>query len=100
MLTSAILLKQSVGDIIVNSGPVGVVVLLTVTVLSVVSWAITLDKARVFRRGRRQTKRFLRILPRDFSIFEAEDYARGSERSSLARLSSKPPRRSRATWRS
>jgi biopolymer transport protein TolQ len=86
MLTSAILLKQNVGDIIVNSGPVGVVVLLTVTVLSVVSWAITLDKARAFKKSRRQTKRFLRMLPRDFSIFEAEDYTRGSERSSLARL--------------
>jgi biopolymer transport protein TolQ len=86
MLTSAILLKQSVGDIIVNSGALGIAVLLVILLLSVVSWAITLDKARAFRRSARHTRRFLRILPRDFSILEARQYARGSERSSLARI--------------
>ncbi len=86
MLTSAVILKQNVGDIIVGSGTLGVTVLLGITFLSVVSWAITIDKARAFRRARRQTKRFLRILPHDFSIFEAGQYVRGSEQSSLARL--------------
>ena len=86
MLISAILLRQSVGDIIVNSGVLGVTVLLVIVVLSVVSWAITFDKLRALRRSGRQTKRFLKILPRDFSILEARQYARGSERSSLARI--------------
>jgi biopolymer transport protein TolQ len=86
MLTCAILLRQNVGDIILNSGALGITVLLIITFLSVVSWAITLDKARVFKRGERQTKRFLRLLPRDFSILEASQYTRGSEHASLARI--------------
>jgi biopolymer transport protein TolQ len=86
MLTSAILLKQTVGDIIVNSGAVGNTVLLIITGLSIVSWAITFDKLRSFRVSRRQTRRFLRILPHDFSILEADRYVRGSQRSGLARL--------------
>jgi biopolymer transport protein TolQ len=86
MLISAILLRQSVGDIIVNSGALGVTVLLIIVLLSVVSWAITLDKMRTLRRSARHTKRFLRMLPHDFSILEARQYARGSERSSLARM--------------
>jgi len=86
MLTSAILLKQTVGDIIVNSGAVGVTVLFIITLLSIISWAITFDKVRTFRRNRRQTRRFLRMLPRDFSILETDRYVRGNQRSSLARL--------------
>jgi len=86
MLTSAILLKQTVGDIIVDSGTVGTTVLFIITVLSVISWAITFDKLRIFRRNRRQTRRFLKALPPDFSILEPERYVRGSERSTLARL--------------
>jgi biopolymer transport protein TolQ len=86
MLTSAVLLKQNVGDIIVDSGTVGVAVLLIITFLSVVSWAITIDKARALKRSARQTKRFLKRLPPDFSILEASHYARGLERSSLARI--------------
>ena len=86
MLSSTILLKQNVGDIIVNSGPLGVGVLLTILVLSIVSWGITIDKARAFKRSTRQGKRLLKMLPRDFSILEAAHYARGSERSGLARI--------------
>jgi biopolymer transport protein TolQ len=86
MLTSAILLKQTVGDIIVNSGAVGVTVLFIITLLSVISWAITFDKVRTFRRSKRQTRRFLKMLPRDFSILETDRYVRGNQRSSLARL--------------
>jgi len=86
MLTSAILLKQTVGDIIVNSGAVGVTVLFIITLLSMISWAITFDKVRTFRRNKRQTRRFLKMLPRDFSILETDRYVRGNQRSSLARL--------------
>jgi len=86
MLTSAILLKQNVGDIIVDSGTVGVLVLAIITFLSVVSWAITIDKARAFKKRTRQNRRFLRLVPRDFSILEADHYTRGCEGSSLARL--------------
>jgi len=86
MLTSAVLLKQNVGDIIVDSGTVGVTVLLIITFLSVVSWAITLDKVRALKRSARQTRGFLKRLPSDFSILEAGHYARGAERSSLARI--------------
>jgi biopolymer transport protein TolQ len=86
MLSSTILLKQSVGDIIVNSGPLGVGVLLTILVLSVVSWGITIDKARAFKKSSLQGRRLLKMLPQDFSILEAAHYARGSERSGLARI--------------
>jgi biopolymer transport protein TolQ len=86
MLTSAVLLKQNVGDIIVDSGTVGVLVLAIITFLSVVSWAITIDKARALKRSARQTKHFLKRLPADFSILEAGHWARGAERSSLARI--------------
>jgi biopolymer transport protein TolQ len=86
MLTSAVLLKQNVGDIIVDSGTVGILVLAIITFLSVVSWAITFDKVRASKRRQRQNRRFLRMLPRDFSILEADHYARGCQGSSLAGL--------------
>jgi biopolymer transport protein TolQ len=86
MLTSAILLRQTVGDIIVGSGTVGTTVLFIITVLSVISWAITFDKVRGYRRNKQQTRRFLRMLPRDFSIMDAEHHVRGCRHSSLARL--------------
>ncbi|MFH1218844.1 MAG: MotA/TolQ/ExbB proton channel family protein [Candidatus Eisenbacteria bacterium] len=86
MLTFGVLLKINVGDMIVGSGTVGGTVLAVITVLSIISWAITIDKARVFRRGSRQTKSFLRILPRDFSVLEANYHVRGTQHSGLAHL--------------
>jgi biopolymer transport protein TolQ len=86
MIKLAILLNSGIGDIIVNAGIVAKVVLAILTVLSIVSWSIAIDKIRAFRRSRRQTEKFLRLLPQDFSIFEAARYGRHSKASRLPHL--------------
>jgi biopolymer transport protein TolQ len=82
----AVLLKSGVGDIIVGAGIVARLVLAVLVVLSIISWAIAIDKFRAFRRSGRHTKRFLSLLPRDFSIFEASRHGRGFQDSNLPRL--------------
>ena len=86
IINLAILLKSGIGDIIVNAGIVAKVVLAILTILSVVSWSIAIDKIRSFRRSARQTERFLQQLPVDFSIFEAARYGRHSKESRLPHL--------------
>lgn len=81
-----VILNAGIGSILVNSGIVAKVVLAILTVLSVVSWAIAIDKIRSFRRARRHTDRFLQLLPSDFSIFEAARYGRHSRESRLPHL--------------
>jgi biopolymer transport protein TolQ len=86
MIKLAILLNSGIGDILVNAGIVAKVVLAILTVLSIVSWSIAIDKIRSFRRSARQTEKFLRLLPSDFSIFEAARYGRQSKESRLPHL--------------
>lgn len=81
-----ILLKSGVGDIIFHSGIVAKLVLAILTVLSIISWSIAIDKFRQFRRCERHTRRFLMMLPRDFSIFEASRHGRGFHDSNLPHL--------------
>jgi biopolymer transport protein TolQ len=81
-----ILLSSGIGDIIIHAGIVAKLVLTILIVLSAISWAIAIDKFRAFRRSERQTRRFLMLLPRDFSIFEAARYGRGFHESPLPRL--------------
>jgi biopolymer transport protein TolQ len=82
----AILLKSGIGDIIVHSGIVAKLVLCILTGLSVISWTIAIDKFRAFRRVEKHTRRFLLLLPRDFSIFEAARHGRGYHDSNLPHL--------------
>lgn len=82
----AILLKSGIGDIIFHSGIVAKLVLAILTVLSVISWSIAIDKFRQFRRCERHTRRFLMLLPKDFSIFEASRHGRGFHDSNLPHL--------------
>jgi biopolymer transport protein TolQ len=86
MIKLAILLNSGIGDILVNAGLVAKVVLAILTVLSIVSWSIAIDKIRAFRRSARQTEKFLKLLPTDFSIFEAARYGRQAKESRLPHL--------------
>jgi biopolymer transport protein TolQ len=86
IISFTILLKSGIGDIVVNAGVVAKVVLAILTVLSIVSWSIAVDKIRSFRKSARQTEKFLRTLPADFSIFEAARYGRHSKESRLPHL--------------
>ena len=52
-------LKNGVGDIVLNAGPMVQFVLLILIIFSVVSWAIIFDKFRVLRRADRESKEFL-----------------------------------------
>jgi biopolymer transport protein TolQ len=79
-------MNSGIGGIIVNAGIVAKIVLAILTVLSIVSWSIAIDKIRSLRRSARQTEKFLQLLPGDFSIFEAARYGRHSRESRLPRL--------------
>jgi biopolymer transport protein TolQ len=85
-LNLAIILRSGIGDIILGSGLVAKLVLTILLGLSVISWAIAIDKIRSFRRCARQTRRFLGLLPPDFSVFEAARYSRGFGSSNLPHL--------------
>ncbi len=78
--------RPGVGDIILNSGLVATVVLLVLAVLSMISWAIAIDKFRRLKRNARLNKGFMAGLPREFSVFQAKRYVSGSKDSSLARI--------------
>jgi biopolymer transport protein TolQ len=76
--------KPGVGDIIVSSGLVAKIVLVVLAVLSIISWAIAIDKFRRFKRNTWLNRKFLAGLPREFSVFEAKRYVRGFNGSNLA----------------
>ena len=82
----SVLCSSGVGDIILGAGLVAKVVLLILTGLSAISWAIAITKIKAFRRSEEQTRRFLATLPRDFSIFEAGRHGRGFGASNLPHL--------------
>jgi len=78
--------KPGVGDIILNSGLVATIVLLILAVLSMISWAIAIDKFRRLRSNAALNKGFLAGLPREFSVFEARRYVEKYKSSSLGRI--------------
>jgi biopolymer transport protein TolQ len=81
-----ILLSAGVGDILVNAGIVAKVVLTILTVLSVISWAIAIDKMRTLKRVGRQNGSVLRLLPRDLSIVDSITVARRFPDAGLSKL--------------
>ncbi len=66
-----LLLVSSVSTIIVNSGIVAKTILAILTVLSIVSWAITIDKIGAYAKCKRDTRGFIKQLSPNRSIFEA-----------------------------
>jgi len=86
ILSVLITSKPGVGDIVLNSGIVATIVLLILATLSMISWAIAIDKFRRLKKNARLNKGFLAGLPREFSVFEAKRYIKNYENSSLARI--------------
>ena len=86
ILSVLITSKPGVGDIILNSGIVATIVLLILATLSMISWAIAIDKFRRLKKNTSLNKGFLARLPREFSVFEAKRYIKDCKDSSLARI--------------
>ncbi|MFQ5604581.1 MAG: MotA/TolQ/ExbB proton channel family protein [bacterium] len=68
------ILSRNVLDLIINSGIVAKIVLAILLLFSIISWGIILDKLRVLRRLRKESRTFLRLFqqhkgPRE--IFQA-----------------------------
>ena len=61
-------ISGKLSDVIFHGGTVGNGILLILTVLSVVSWTIMIEKFRFFRRSRRETGRFLDLFATEHSL--------------------------------
>ncbi len=61
-------ISGKLSDVIFHGGTVGNGILLILTVLSVVSWTIMIEKFRFFRRSRRETGRFLELFDSERSL--------------------------------
>ncbi len=81
-----LILSTNIGGIITGSGSLAKLILIILTVLSIISWAVAFDKIRMFKRCERDTTDFLRRLPDDFSIFDAKHYSSFCRNSNLPRL--------------
>ena len=53
-------ISQNVWDLVLNAGIVAKIVLGILLLFSLISWAIILDKLRVFRRLRKDSEQFLK----------------------------------------
>ena len=61
-------ISGKLSDVIFHGGTVGNGILLILTVLSVVSWTIMIEKFRFFRRSRKETGRFLAFFASERSL--------------------------------
>ncbi len=82
----AFILNANVGSIISGSGTVAKLILAVLTLLSIISWAIAIEKIRAFRACQRDTIRFLAKLPNEISIFDAKRYGSTCSNSNLPHL--------------
>jgi biopolymer transport protein TolQ len=73
-------------DVIFHGGTVGNGILLVLTVLSVVSWTIMIEKFRFFRRSRKEADRFLEAFSSERSLKRLVERAGESSSSPEARL--------------
>jgi biopolymer transport protein TolQ len=73
-------------DVIFHGGTVGNGILLTLTVLSVVSWTIMIEKSRFFKRSRKETGRFLEFFKVERSINKLVERAKTFPASPEAKL--------------
>jgi biopolymer transport protein TolQ len=62
------IVSGKLSDVIFHGGTVGNSVLLILTVLSVVSWTIMIEKFRFFRHARKETGRFLELFASERSL--------------------------------
>jgi biopolymer transport protein TolQ len=62
--------SQDILNLVLTSGMVAKVVLAILLLLSIVSWAIIIDKLRVLRRVRKESERFLRLFQMRKSVRE------------------------------
>src|SRR5262245_17035423 len=74
--------SSGVLELVLNAGPVGKTVLLILLGFSIVSWALIVEKWWQFRRGRRQTLAFLRLLG---------EGRRGAPLTAVERIKTTPP---------
>jgi len=51
--------QLSIANMVLNAGPVGQLVMVTLLLFSIISWSIIFTKARLFRKSRRQSSDFL-----------------------------------------
>jgi biopolymer transport protein TolQ len=61
-------ISGKLSDVIFHGGTVGNGILLILTVLSVVSWTIMIEKFRFFKRSRKETGRFLELFASERSL--------------------------------
>jgi biopolymer transport protein TolQ len=57
-------------DMVRNSGPIALAVLISLVIFSIFSWAIMISKARLFGRARKQSIRFLRAFRKSGRLSE------------------------------
>ena len=79
-------ISGKLSDVIFHGGTVGNAVLLILTVLSVVSWTIMIEKFRFFRRSRKETARFFDLFAAERSLRGLRERAGGFAASPEARL--------------
>ena len=73
-------------DLVRGSGVVAWLLLLTLAIFSVVSWAIILDRVMLFRKARRQTDAFLETFRSSGKFSEAKETARELDNSPCAAM--------------
>jgi biopolymer transport protein TolQ len=79
-------ISGKLSDVIFHGGTVGNGILLILTVLSVVSWTIMIEKFRFFRRSRMETARFLELFATEHSLRGIQERAGRFTASSEAKL--------------
>lgn len=82
-------ISGKLSDVIFHGGWVGNGILLTLTVLSVVSWTIMIEKARFLRLSRRETVRFLDLFKKERSLKTLAGHAAGLPASPEAALAAR-----------
>nr|MCU0231892.1 hypothetical protein [Acidobacteriota bacterium] len=78
--------NPSVIDLVLQAGPVGKATLLLLLVASIVSWGIILERARTFRRARRETQAFLAKFHSGARLSDLRDQAQKWTRSPVVGL--------------
>src|SRR4029077_16720899 len=76
----------SIISLIAGLGPVAQLVLLTLAVLSVISWSIILQKLWTFQRSARQTSQFLDVFRRSQKFSEVQAVCKSVSHSPLVGL--------------
>jgi len=79
-------ISGKLSDVIFHGGTVGNGILLILTVLSVVSWTIMIEKFRFFKRSRKETARFLELFAAERSLRGIQERAGTFAASPEARL--------------